>query len=438
MSRHVSSRLPARGADVLETHISTVAFDGDVVHKRKKDVRFPFIDLSTPERREAICRREVELNSRFSPDVYLGVEEVVDDDGVVVDHAVRMRRMPADRRLSTLARGTADIGSCLRQIARLIAIAHAEGLTNAEISSVATTVGAAPALAPEPRRARTLRPGATRSRDTRRDRHPRRSLPRRVGRGCSRTASDEAVWSTVTATCSPTTSTASTMAPGSSIASSSTTACDGATCSTTSGSSRWTSNGSAGQTSHRRSWPGIASSRPRRTLSHWRITTSRIERSCARRSRACAEAAPTTTRHVPTSRSALVICSRARLRLVLIGGLPGSGKSTLATAPGRRARLAGVAFGRAPEGTRGPRVSDFSRSPVQGGAVLPSDNRSDLCRTLRSSKAPARGGPIHHHRRVVLALTVARRRGHRCARDALGPARAAVHLADEHRCRSSP
>ena len=127
------------GADVLETHISTVAFDGDVVHKRKKDVRFPFIDLSTPERREAICRREVELNSRFSPDVYLGVEEVVDDDGVVVDHAVRMRRMPADRRLSTLVRGTADVDSCLRQIARLIAIAHAEAVTDAEISSVATT-----------------------------------------------------------------------------------------------------------------------------------------------------------------------------------------------------------------------------------------------------------------------------------------------------------
>jgi uncharacterized protein len=127
------------GADVLETHISTVAFDGDLVHKRKKDVRFPFIDLSTPERREAICRREVELNSRFSPDVYLGVEEVVDDDGVVVDHAVRMRRMPADRRLSTLVRGTADVDPCLRQIARLIAIAHAEAVTDAEISSVATT-----------------------------------------------------------------------------------------------------------------------------------------------------------------------------------------------------------------------------------------------------------------------------------------------------------
>ena len=115
-----------------------VAFDGDVADKRKKGVRFAFVDLSTAERREAICRREVELNSRFSPDVYLGVEEVVDDDGVVVDHAVRMRRMPAERRLSTLVRSKADAARCVRQIARLMAVAHAEAATSAEIASVAT------------------------------------------------------------------------------------------------------------------------------------------------------------------------------------------------------------------------------------------------------------------------------------------------------------
>ena len=129
-----SSRGPA---DVIDTHISTVAFEGDVAHKRKKDVRFAFVDLSTPERREAICEREVELNRRFAPDVYLGVEDVVDDDGAVVDHAVRMRRMPAERRLSTLVRRKADVDQCVRQIARLMAVTHAEAATSAEIVSVA-------------------------------------------------------------------------------------------------------------------------------------------------------------------------------------------------------------------------------------------------------------------------------------------------------------
>ena len=155
---------PFRGpAEVIETHISTVAFDGDVAHKRKKDVRFAFVDLSTPERREAICAREVELNRRFSPDVYLGVEDVVDDLGAVIDHAVRMRRMPAERRLSTLVRGKADVAKCVRQVARLVAVprrVHHEcgHCLGGDTRFVASPLGA------ELRGARAVRPGAARSR----------------------------------------------------------------------------------------------------------------------------------------------------------------------------------------------------------------------------------------------------------------------------------
>jgi aminoglycoside phosphotransferase family enzyme/predicted kinase len=125
-------------AEMVETHLSIVVFDGDRVHKRKKPVRFAFVDLSTPQLREDACRCEVELNRRFSPDVYLGVEEVVDDAGHVVDHAVLMRRMPAERRLATLAREHRDASSCVRAVARTIAACHASAATSAEISSVAT------------------------------------------------------------------------------------------------------------------------------------------------------------------------------------------------------------------------------------------------------------------------------------------------------------
>jgi aminoglycoside phosphotransferase family enzyme/predicted kinase len=115
-----------------------VAFEGERVHKRKKAVRFPFVDLSTQAARELMCHREVELNRRFSPDVYLGVEEVVDDDGRVVDHAVLMRRMPAERRLATLVREHRDVSGCVRQLAHLVATSHAGASTSQEISSVAT------------------------------------------------------------------------------------------------------------------------------------------------------------------------------------------------------------------------------------------------------------------------------------------------------------
>jgi aminoglycoside phosphotransferase family enzyme/predicted kinase len=140
-SFHVAQRDldPSRpGVGIVETHVSSIVFDGDLVHKRKKPVRFAFIDLSTPELREEMCHREVELNRRFSPDVYLGVEDIVDDNGDVIDHAVLMRRMPTERRLSTLLRQWHDISSCLRAVARAIAACHAEAATSDEISSVAT------------------------------------------------------------------------------------------------------------------------------------------------------------------------------------------------------------------------------------------------------------------------------------------------------------
>ena len=134
--RRLDPRRP--GVEVVETHVSSVVFDGELVHKRKKPVQFAFVDLSTPEKREEMCHREVELNRRFSPDVYLGVEEVIDDAGRVVDHAVLMRRMPAERRLSTLVGQHRDVSRCLRAVARAMAACHAEAATSDEISSVAT------------------------------------------------------------------------------------------------------------------------------------------------------------------------------------------------------------------------------------------------------------------------------------------------------------
>lgn len=129
--------------EVVETHISSLVLAGDRVHKRKKHVRLPFVDLSTPERRERICRREVELNRRFSPDVYLGVEEIVDAAGEVVDHAVLMRRMPPERRFTALIKdhapeGDVDVSACLRGVARAIAVCHARSPRRDEISATAT------------------------------------------------------------------------------------------------------------------------------------------------------------------------------------------------------------------------------------------------------------------------------------------------------------
>ena len=66
----------SRWVDMRETHIGVVFLVGDHAYKMKKPVTTAFLDFSTPERRLAACRREVELNRRLAPDVYLGVNAV--------------------------------------------------------------------------------------------------------------------------------------------------------------------------------------------------------------------------------------------------------------------------------------------------------------------------------------------------------------------------
>jgi hypothetical protein len=130
---HLSAGPPA---DVVETHVSVLAFVGDRVYKLKKPVSLGFLDFSTRQARREACHEEVRLNRRLAPDVYLGVADVLGPDGQPCDHLVVMRRMPAERRLSNLLGG--DLDHHLRQIARILATFHAEAETSAEISLAAT------------------------------------------------------------------------------------------------------------------------------------------------------------------------------------------------------------------------------------------------------------------------------------------------------------
>jgi aminoglycoside phosphotransferase family enzyme/predicted kinase len=133
--------LTADGALVAETHSAWVVFLGDRAYKLKKPVTFEFLDFSTRAERERVAHREVVLNRRLAPDVYLGVADVMGPDGRVCDHLVVMRRMPADRRLSVLVRDTRLLDDELRAIARSIAAFHAGATTSPEISAVGTPTG---------------------------------------------------------------------------------------------------------------------------------------------------------------------------------------------------------------------------------------------------------------------------------------------------------
>lgn len=123
---------------IVETHISLLFFVGDRVYKVRKPVHFDFVDFSDRRAREADCIREVELNRRLAPDVYLGVLDIVEHANSsrtprTLDHAVVMRRLPEQRRLSSLVHQGADCQGCIRSTARVLARFHSGAARSPEI-----------------------------------------------------------------------------------------------------------------------------------------------------------------------------------------------------------------------------------------------------------------------------------------------------------------
>jgi len=130
------------GVEWIQTHISHVYRTPERVIKLRKAVDAGFLNFESRDRRNADCLREVRLNRRLSPDVYLGVapierregkwqvgrvgEELVPTraEAVEVEHAVVMRRLPdhADAQ-SRLAEGRLE-GRHLDAAARRIAAFH--------------------------------------------------------------------------------------------------------------------------------------------------------------------------------------------------------------------------------------------------------------------------------------------------------------------------
>lgn len=128
---------PGPPAKVVETHVSVLIFLGDRVYKLRKPVRFDFVDFRRRAARLADCRREVTLNRRLAPDVYLGVADV-SIEGRIADHMVVMRRLPEDRRLAVLAERPQELAQWVRPVARTLVEFHARAARSPDISAAAT------------------------------------------------------------------------------------------------------------------------------------------------------------------------------------------------------------------------------------------------------------------------------------------------------------
>jgi aminoglycoside phosphotransferase family enzyme/predicted kinase len=139
----------ARGIEHVQTHLSHVYLSGARAWKLRKAVQLGFVDFSTRAERNADCAREVLLNRRLAPDVYLGVApieragdgfrvgRIVDVESAAAlaaaahEFVVAMRRLPAGRDArSLLERGalrTRHIDAIAERLARFHA-AHGLGV----------------------------------------------------------------------------------------------------------------------------------------------------------------------------------------------------------------------------------------------------------------------------------------------------------------------
>src|SRR5271166_1061163 len=128
---------------VHETHTGVVVLAGDRAFKAKKPVLTDFLDFRTVQQRERACLREVELNSRLSPDSYLGLAHLSDPGGGPAEPIVVMRRYHDEDRLASLVSRDADesVRGLLDTIAAVLARFH-ERAERSQVINAQGEVGA--------------------------------------------------------------------------------------------------------------------------------------------------------------------------------------------------------------------------------------------------------------------------------------------------------
>lgn len=126
---------PTNGVELIVTHISWVVLTQSHVYKIKKPVKFSFLDFSTLEKRKLFCEKEVRLNKRLAPGMYLkvipikesrGKYRIQGNEGSIVDYAVLMKRMDETKQMDVLVeQGLVEPASILR-LADVLARFHQE------------------------------------------------------------------------------------------------------------------------------------------------------------------------------------------------------------------------------------------------------------------------------------------------------------------------
>jgi len=127
--------------ELIQTHISFVFLTKDYVYKVKKAVNFGFLDFSTLDKRRLFCKKELELNRRLCPEIYLEVVPIkkssiikVAGEGETIEYALKMKRLPQERIMTVLLKENRVDKKTIDEIAQIVAQFHSSAQTNPEIS----------------------------------------------------------------------------------------------------------------------------------------------------------------------------------------------------------------------------------------------------------------------------------------------------------------
>jgi len=136
---------PHKPAEVrlVQTQMSFIFLTGEYVYKVKKPVNLGYLDYTTLSKRHLCCRREVELNRRLCPDIYLEVVAITRDregvhiggKGRAVEYAVRMRQLPQERMMDVLLASNRVTPEMVTRVAQKLVGFHREAKTSSRIAA---------------------------------------------------------------------------------------------------------------------------------------------------------------------------------------------------------------------------------------------------------------------------------------------------------------
>ncbi len=129
--------------ELVQTQMSFVFLAGDYVYKVKKPVNLGYLDYTTLDRRQYYCQKEVELNRRLCPEVYLDVVPITRDKGnislggggEIIEYSVKMRNLPREAMMDVLLTANRVSAEMITSVAKKLVAFHQKAETSASISA---------------------------------------------------------------------------------------------------------------------------------------------------------------------------------------------------------------------------------------------------------------------------------------------------------------